>query len=127
MTGRSPGLGAAVAGETTISPNDVDRYWADFTVFAKPFDSVEESLENLEWRFEQYPLFREFMELYGDHAADVVLDYGCGPGNDVVGFLVHGRARKVIGFDVSSKALALASSRVELHRIDPCRVELGRI
>src|SRR5215510_3492022 len=76
---------------------DVDDYWASFTVRAEPFDSPAASLAYLDWRFEQYPLFREFMGLYGDHERDVVLDYGCGPGNDIVGFLVLGRARKVGG------------------------------
>lgn len=107
--------------------NDVDRYWAEFTVFAKPFRSIEESLANLEWRFDQYPRFREFMRLYDVHDHDVVLDYGCGPGNDVVGFLVHTAARRVIGVDVSAKALSLAAARIALHGIDRQRVELTQI
>jgi len=111
----------------TAAPNDVDRYWGEFTVFAKPIRSTEESLANLEWRFGQYPLFREFMRLYGNHEDEVVLDYGCGPGNDVVGFLVHTRARKVIGVDVSSKALSLAAARIALHDIDPLRMDLIQI
>src|SRR5207249_11949097 len=67
----------------------VDAYWAGHTVCALPFQSAQESLAYLEWRFEQYPLFREFMQLYGQRDSQVVLDYGCGPGNDLVGFLVH--------------------------------------
>jgi ubiquinone/menaquinone biosynthesis C-methylase UbiE len=102
----------------------VDSYWGDFTVYALPFKSAQESLDYLEWRFEQYPLFREFMQLYGQHDDQVVLDYGCGPGNDVAGFLVHTQAKKVIGIDVSGKALGIAAKRVALHNIAHERVEL---
>jgi ubiquinone/menaquinone biosynthesis C-methylase UbiE len=107
--------------------NPVDAYWNEHTVNSTPFQSAEESLRYLEWRFEEYPLFREFMGLYGRHDGEVVLDYGCGPGNDLVGFLVHTAARKVIGLDVSAKALALARQRLALHAPDPARVELIQV
>ncbi len=64
------------------------------------------------------------MELYGTHKNETVLDYGCGPGNDLVGFLLYSKAKKVIGIDISRKALELAASRLRLHRIDPERVQL---
>src|SRR5215510_15445790 len=105
-------------------PTSVDSYWENFTVYALPFQSAQESLEYLEWRFEQYPLFREFMQLYGQHDGQVVLDYGCGPGNDLVGFLAHTGAKKVIGLDISAKALGVAARRLALHDIDPQRIEL---
>ena len=74
--------------------------------------------------FEQYPLFREFSGLWGDHDGEVLVDYGCGPGNDLVGFAIHTGARKIIGIDVSPKALGMAAERLALHRVDPTRVEL---
>lgn len=64
------------------------------------------------------------MELWGEHSNQVVLDYGCGPGNDVTGFLVHSDAKQVIGADVSRKALDLAARRLALHQIDLHRVNL---
>lgn len=66
------------------------------------------------------------MHMYGEHDNELILDYGCGPGNDVVGFLLYTNARRVIGIDVSEKALSLASHRLGLHKIDPERVELIR-
>ncbi|RNC66001.1 MAG: methyltransferase domain-containing protein [Desulfuromonadales bacterium] len=105
----------------------VDSYWNNFTVLAPSFASEEESLRYLEWRFDQYPYFREFMGLYGNHTGEVIVDYGCGPGNDVVGFLAHSRAAKVIGIDVSAKALALARKRLELHRVPSERVQLIQV
>ena len=102
----------------------VDSYWSKHTVNSKRFRNADESLNYLEWRFGEYPLFREFMSLYGNHDGEVVLDYGCGPGNDLVGFFVHTNAKKIIGIDVSSRALRLARHRLALHQGDHHRIEL---
>ena len=56
-----------------------------------------------------------------------MLDYGCGPGDDVTGFLLWSNARKVIGMDVSEKALKLLRHRLALHHVDTERVDLVRI
>lgn len=45
----------------------------------------------------------------------IVLDYGCGPGNDLVGFSIYSNPTKLIGVDVSPKALGLAKERLDLH------------
>ena len=102
----------------------MDRYWNRHVIRKEPFGSPEESAEYLEWRFGEYPLFREFSGLWGDHDGEIVLDYGCGPGNDVVGFLIHTGARRVIGIDVSPSALELTRQRIALHEVDPDRFEL---
>lgn len=102
----------------------VDRYWSRHTVRSQVFVSAEESLDYLEHRFDLYPLFRELMGLWGDHSGETVLDYGCGPGNDLVGFTVYARPAHVIGVDVSQKALRLAAKRLEQHGIGSDRVEL---
>jgi SAM-dependent methyltransferase len=95
----------------------VQWYWTGHTVRSEPFATASESLAYLEWRASNYPLFHELMGLWGDHSEHTVLDYGCGPGNDLVGFLVHGRAREAIGMDVSTTALDLARRRLALHEI----------
>lgn len=95
--------------------NEIESYWTGHTVRSEPFTSAEESLRYLEWRDSQYPLFHSLMGLWGDHSNDVVLDYGCGPANDLVGFLVHGKAKRAIGIDISSTSLALADDRLALH------------
>lgn len=64
------------------------------------------------------------MGLWGDHEGETILDYGCGPGNDLVGFAVHARPARVIGVDVSPKALDLAARRLALHDLEPGLVEL---
>lgn len=105
----------------------VDRYWSDWTVNSTPFTSAAESEEYLEWRFRAYPGFRELTGLWGDHAGETIVDYGCGPGNDVVGFLLYTRAAQVIGFDVSQKALGLARQRIALHDVEPSRFRLEKV
>ncbi len=102
----------------------VEDYWEDHTVNSTPFATRRASARYLEWRFDEYPLFREFSGLWGNHDGEVVLDYGCGPGNDVVGFLLHTEAKRVIGLDVSRQALELARRRVALHRVPLERVQL---
>ena len=103
----------------------VDQYWTRHTVRAKRFRSRRASERYLEWRFDQYPLFREFSGLWGAHDGDVILDYGCGPGNDVTGLAINTSARKIIGFDVSQTALDLAAARLALHGVGD-RVQLLR-
>jgi SAM-dependent methyltransferase len=105
----------------------VDDYWNAHTVNSKPFVSAKESERYLQERSAAYPLFTELMDLYGDHAGETVLDYGCGPGNDVTGFVLWSNASKVVGIDVSDKALDLVRRRLALHRVDTRRVELIRI
>lgn len=95
--------------------NPVEWFWTGHTVRDKPFNSAAESLAYLEWRASVYPLFHELMGMWGDHSHHTVLDYGCGPANDMVGFLAHGHAREVIGMDVSTTALELARRRLALH------------
>jgi ubiquinone/menaquinone biosynthesis C-methylase UbiE len=105
----------------------VEQYWTDHTVRVESFATAEDSEAHLEWRFSQYPLFRELSGLWGDHRGETVLDYGCGPGNDVVGLLLHSGAAKVIGLDVSPTSIRLAAKRVALHALPETRAELVEI
>lgn len=105
----------------------VEQYWSSHTVNSIPFRSAGESMRYLARRSDEYPLFERLMELDVDHSHDVVLDYGCGPGNDLVGFAVRGRARRVIGLDVSMTALELARGRLALHGLDGSRVDLIQV
>lgn len=105
----------------------VDRYWTRHLVRSDDFATPEESAEYLEWRFREYPLFREFSGLWGDHSGQVVLDYGCGPGNDVTGFLIHTDAAEVIGIDVSPTALERARKRIGLHDVPQDRYRLLQV
>ena len=105
----------------------VDDYWNRHTLHTRRFVTPQESEKHLNWRNAQYPKFLELMDLYGDHKGETVLDYGCGPGDDVTGLLLRSNAAKVIGMDVSGKALGQLRHRLALHEVDLARVELIRI
>ncbi|MRS11739.1 MAG: class I SAM-dependent methyltransferase [Actinobacteria bacterium] len=107
-----------------LAQNDVERYWSSHVVNDERFETARASTEYLAWRFEQYPLFREFMDLWGEHDGHVILDYGCGPGDDTTGFLLNTNALQVVSCDVGPQALELTRSRLARHRIDPARSRL---
>lgn len=114
----------------TDNHTQVDSFWSEHTVSVPPLDSIRTAYQTkvyLRRRFADYPLWKEFMQLYGEHDGQVVLDYGCGPGHDLVGFLLYTKARRVVGIDISQKALEYAHDRLALLGINPNRVELIRI
>jgi len=94
---------------------DVADYWTRHNVTQhQSFASREESLDYLEWRNSRYLNYVELMPLKG-HDGKVMLDYGCGPGHDLVGFVEYSKPKKVYGLEVSSSSLAEAEKRLELH------------
>lgn len=105
----------------------IDRYWSSYTVYAPQFYASYESALNLKWRFDIHPLFKELSGLYGTHDGETILDFGCGPGNDLTGFAIFTNASKIIGIDISEKSLQLASKRLSLHKVPLNRVELLQV
>jgi SAM-dependent methyltransferase len=77
---------------------------------------VADSLRHFAWRNTVNPGHIELMPV-DDVTGKVVLDYGCGPGNDVIGFGHYSRPARLLACDVSSTALALARRRAALHGI----------
>jgi ubiquinone/menaquinone biosynthesis C-methylase UbiE len=101
---------AAAAGAVTPA-----RYWTSHNVARHhAFTSAAESLEYFHWRNDQYVGYIEMLPVAG-HDGKVVLDYGCGPGHDLVGFAVFSRPRRLIGLDVSATSLAQARARLAFH------------
>jgi SAM-dependent methyltransferase len=95
----------------------VREYWTRRNVTShKRFASAEDSLAYFAWRGDQYFGYMEQMPVTGQDGK-VVLDYGCGPGHDLVGFGVYSRPQKLIACDVSSSSLDEARERLALHRI----------
>lgn len=101
-------------GRACPAPQEVADYWTGHTVACQEHQSREASLQFLSFRNNQYLGYAEQMPV--DRADDlVVLDYGCGPGNDLVGFREHSRVAKLIGADVSKTAIALSRRRMQHH------------
>jgi ubiquinone/menaquinone biosynthesis C-methylase UbiE len=113
LTERS--LASRAAPETRTSDASSEAYWRDHNVtLHKKFSSVGESLEYLDWRNSQYIDYEKFLPV-SSHEGEVVLDYGCGPGHDLVGFMTYSRPVAVYGLDVSQTSLTEAASRLDLH------------
>ena len=124
---RGASRGPAIRDAGPDRPGDVEAYWSGYTVLAKPFLTARGSLRHLDWRFREYPLFRELSGLHAVPSGATVLDYGCGPGNDLVGFAARSDAARIVGVDVSPTALLLARDRLALHGAGQERVELVRL
>ena len=104
----------------------VSEYWNHHNVtHHRSFATADESLENFHWRNSQYANYLALMPVSGFDGCRV-LDYGCGPGHDLVGFGVYSKPAKLAGADVSASSireartrLALHGIKAELHRIEP--------
>jgi SAM-dependent methyltransferase len=90
----------------------VADYWTGHNVtMHQIFASRTESLEFFHWRNDQYPGYLPLMPVSGADGLDV-LDYGCGPGHDLVGFVEFSKPRRLVGIDVSSSSLTEAKHRL---------------
>jgi SAM-dependent methyltransferase len=117
ITTRMSGLSSSLRGdyyERQDTPT-VTEYWTQHNVTAHhEFTSIEDSLRQLKFRNEQYPGYIELMPVSGRDGLSI-LDFGCGPGHDLVGFAHYSRPKRLVGVDVSSSSLAEAQQRLKLH------------
>jgi ubiquinone/menaquinone biosynthesis C-methylase UbiE len=98
-------------------------YWTRYNVtLHHQFTSAEESLAYFRWRNDQYFGYIDLMPVHGQDGR-VVLDFGCGPGHDLVGFATASKTSRLIGMDVSPSSLAQARARMALHQA-PCELIL---
>jgi ubiquinone/menaquinone biosynthesis C-methylase UbiE len=93
---------------------DVSSYWTGHVVARDEHATRAESLDFLSWRNSLYLGYAEQMPVGGADGL-AVLDFGCGPGNDLVGFREFSQPARLIGMDVSQTALDLAARRMRLH------------
>lgn len=96
-----------------VSGNDIEDYWTKHTVLDDYFLTAKDSIEYCDTRFSLYPYFKEYAEMENSHDDEIILDYGCGPGNDLVWYLYNNNSlKKIIGIDVSRTALRHARYRL---------------
>lgn len=101
-----------------LGTKETANYWNDHNVtLHHEFTTATESFEYFEWRNDQYFNYIQLMPVSGQDQK-VVLDYGCGPGHDMVGFASYSKPKKIIGIDLSASSLAEAEYRLNLHGID---------
>jgi len=109
---------------TSPRPKTSEEFWSAFNVTNhRHFRDRGDSIRYFWWRCEQYFDYLEHMPVKGQDGK-VVLDYGCGPGHDLVGFVEYSRPSRLIGMDVSAASLREAGKRLALHGAQP---ELVRI
>jgi SAM-dependent methyltransferase len=97
----------------------VENYWTGHNVTNhRVFSSAEDSLDDFHWRNAQE---FHYIDLMPVSRADQlrVLDLGCGPGYDLVGFSTQSRPSRLVGVDVSKSSLAEAHQRLALHDASP--------
>ena len=100
------------------TPKGVTDYWTEFNVTAhRRFKTAEESIDQLTWRNAVYIDHERLMPLAGFDEL-TILDYGCGPGIDLVGFGHYSAPARLIGMDVSRASLHEAQERLRLHGIE---------
>lgn len=113
--GAASASGSSPEHVTPAAGDPVQEYWTSHNVTNhRRFSSQDESLEYLHWRNSQYLGYIELMPFAG-RDGEVVVDFGCGPGHDLVGFAEFGKAARIVGIDVSSSSLAEAMERLALH------------
>ena len=111
------GLGQPGDGGVHLADNETQSYWSAHNVtLHHAFDSADGSLDYFHWRNDQYFNYIELMPVSGRNG-EAVLDYGCGPGHDLVGFGVYSRPKRLIGMDISPTSLGEAQARLGLHGI----------
>jgi SAM-dependent methyltransferase len=100
-------------------------YWNRYNVTQhRIFSSATESLAYFHWRNDQYIDYIRLMPVSGLDGK-VVLDFGCGPGNDLVGFGTFSKPARLIGIDVSPSSLQEARERLKLHGIAAETILIG--
>jgi SAM-dependent methyltransferase len=93
----------------------VSEYWNRHNVTShRAFASAQESLDYFHWRNSQYVNYLKLMPVSGFDGR-AVLDFGCGPGHDLVGFGVYSQPSRLVGLDVSASSVREARARLALH------------
>ncbi|MBA2648875.1 MAG: class I SAM-dependent methyltransferase [Legionella sp.] len=101
------------------------NYWTEHNVTNHiKFSEVQASLNYLHWRNSQYLGYDQLMSTQG-YDDKVVLDYGCGPGHDLVGLGYYSKPKKLYGLDVSQTSLHQAKIRLDLHEIDAELIQIN--
>lgn len=87
------------------------EYWSGHMVHANTFESREEAIAYFDWRSSIYIDYLKHMPV-DNVSGKTVLDYGCGPGNDLIGFSAYSTPERLIAMDVSQPALDAAKQNL---------------
>ena len=94
-------------------------FWTRYNVtLHRSFENPQESLAYFHWRNDQYFDYIQLMPVSGQQGKEI-LDFGCGPGNDLVGFHVYSNPARLIGVEISPTSLDQAKRRMAIHAANP--------
>ena len=101
-------------------------FWNENTVSSPKngFKSIEESMEHLKWRNNQY-INSEKNMYFKNTQKKIVLDYGCGPGNGLINIINTSNPKKIYAVDVSEKSIYLAKKRAKLHNLNVSFIKIN--
>ena len=106
---------AVSEGPVAARSSENAQYWSDINVTDHAhFRSAQASIDYFHWRNSSYYPYIDLMPVTGQDGK-AVLDYGCGPGNDLVGFSVYSKPSRLVGMDISLRSVAEAKTRLALH------------
>ncbi len=98
-----------------------DNYWNNYTIADndnnKYITNKEISLNHINTINRLYPLYIDIFGLLDNHENEIILDYGCGPGNDLLIYKLNSSCKKIIGVDISTKVINMAVKRLKMHNI----------
>ena len=100
-----------------------EKYWNSYTIADangeqdQYLTKIKDSINHFKTIDNLYPCYNSLFGLFKKHKNKTILDYGCGPANDLLGFALFSECKKIIGVDISDRALKLARQRLKLHKI----------
>lgn len=99
-----------------LSRRNTNSFWSSYNVTLHTnFKTREQSINYFNWRNAQYLFYEDLMPTYGLDDK-TILDYGCGPCHDIVGFLENSQPAKLVGADISDTSLQEGKNRLHLHK-----------
>lgn len=109
------------------SKDRVKKYWTKHNVTNHHyFSSIEDSFDFLDWRNKCYLYYNDLMPTNAANGM-AVLDYGCGPGHDLVGFALSSTPKRLIAADVSKTSINEAKNRLLLHQKNAEFIDLSEV
>jgi 2-polyprenyl-3-methyl-5-hydroxy-6-metoxy-1,4-benzoquinol methylase len=97
--------------------NIVEKFWSKHIVGnAKKCKTKTELLNKIKWRFDLYPEYAERMGLNDNFEKKRILDFGCGVGWDLSWIALTDMPSRMVGMDISQKALDMAKHHLGLAR-----------
>jgi ubiquinone/menaquinone biosynthesis C-methylase UbiE len=119
------GMNNSLEQQNGLGSKETAKYWTRHNVTTHYlFSDAKESLDYLYWRNDQYHNYIALMPLNG-HDGKSILDFGCGPGHDLVGFGVYSKPSKLVGVDLSESSLKEAHYRLNIHGIEADLIQLS--